>query len=297
MSVIINPWVTTTGAGSFGISSDGHIQGCLYDDPAERQKLAGGVLDASEILPMWGGVAISEAVPGAAFGGGVSLGEPSLGGMIKRATSLIAPTTGQANDGAITGFSSFNQAHSMVMTPQSPVPLVGVGGSVHHVRLGSNARLAVAMDPALVSIDGYEISSLVSWDFGAQRLTTYSAAFGAQVVTGASWAATNGGQSTYTTTGAHGLGVGSSVTFNGFSPAGYNGTYKTITGTTGSTIVVAQPINPGAVVTEGSLVAGGGPLPVKVLEVHVGNSMVVNYDPITGFATWNRNGSTAIILL
>ena len=36
---------------------------------------------------------------------------------------------------------------------------------------------------------------------------------------------------------------------------------------------------------------------VKVLSVEVGNSMTVSYDPVTGFATWNRSGTTAIILI
>ena len=45
----------------------------------------------------------------------------------------------------------------------------------------------------------------------------------------------------------------------------------------------------------GEGVTGGGILPVRVLEVQVGNSMTVNYDPVTGFATWNRSGSCAVI--
>ena len=56
-------------------------------------------------------------------------------------------------------------------------------------------------------------------------------------------------------------------------------------------------MDPGAYVGGGQVDAGGGALNVKVLDIQVGNSMTVNYDPVTGFATWNRNGSTAIILI
>ena len=40
---------------------------------------------------------------------------------------------------------------------------------------------------------------------------------------------------------------------------------------------------------------GGTAIAVKVIDVNIGNSMVVSYASGTGFATWNRSGSTAII--
>jgi hypothetical protein len=40
---------------------------------------------------------------------------------------------------------------------------------------------------------------------------------------------------------------------------------------------------------------GGTALPVKVVDVNVGNSQVVTYSSGTGFVTWNRSGSAVLI--
>lgn len=40
---------------------------------------------------------------------------------------------------------------------------------------------------------------------------------------------------------------------------------------------------------------GGTAIVVKVVDVNVGNSQVVSYNSGTGFATWTRTGSTAVI--
>jgi hypothetical protein len=45
------------------------------------------------------------------------------------------------------------------------------------------------------------------------------------------------------------------------------------------------------------LLAGGGAAPFRVLEVVETNCMTVDFDPITGFADWNRNGVCAVVLL
>ena len=47
----------------------------------------------------------------------------------------------------------------------------------------------------------------------------------------------------------------------------------------------------------GTVLAGGGALDVDVIDMNVGNSMTVEYNPTTGFATWNRQGDCAIILI
>lgn len=292
MSITINPGITTNASGSFNSSSLGYIQGMFMADPAIRNQLAGGLLAAAESLPMWGGVGISEFIPPLLAGGGASSIDIALGGQIKRATSLTAPTTGQSNNGALTGFSVFDQAHAMINTPQSPVPLSAGGMQVNFFRLGSGARIAVALDPVLADLEGYLINSLVSWDFALQRLVPYNAAWAANVITNASWSA---GIVTLTTTSAHGVGVGVDVTISGFTPDEYNGTFTTTASTAGSTLKYALASDPGADTVQGQLDAGGGALPCKVLEVQVGNSMVVSFDPDTGFATWNRSGSTAII--
>jgi hypothetical protein len=72
-------------------------------------------------------------------------------------------------------------------------------------------------------------------------------------LTAQSWAATSGGQITYTTQNPHSVVVGASVQIIGSSPSGYNGYFVAITGTTGSTLVVAHTGNPGASSTLGTL--------------------------------------------
>jgi hypothetical protein len=243
-----------------------------------RNALAGGTLSNDETLPIWGGVGISERT--------AVLGN-ALGGTLVRAPSLVGAS-------ALTGFTVFDQDHSMINTPQSEVPLAASGMGVNFYRLGSGARIAVAIDPALVDMDGNIITQQVSWDFALQRLIPYVAAYPANVITGATWA---DGVVTATTTTAHGVGVGNDFTITGFTPDAYNGTFTALAGTTGSTLKYGVAVDPGADTVQGTLVAGGGALAVKTLETQIGNSMTVDYDPATGFAKWNRSGSAAIILI
>jgi hypothetical protein len=69
-------------------------------------------------------------------------------------------------------------------------------------------------------------------------------------ITAATWL-TN--QATYTTAAPHGLAVGAQVIIAGVNPAGWNGTFTAVTGTTGSTIVVAMPSAPAAYVSGGAV--------------------------------------------
>lgn len=288
MSIAFNPFLTTVAQNTFtGPSSYGLVQGTAYPDPAIRYKQAGGYLASTETLPIWGGVGIYTDVPG-------TTGQPpvAVGPQCGRAASLTGST-------ALTAFSVFDQAYGMVNSPQSPVPLAGNYGQVMYYRLGSGARIAVACDPALVSLQGGLTTAQVSWDFAQQRLIPYVAAYAANVITAASWASTNGGTATLTSTSAHGLSVGSDFTVTGITPAAYNGTFKAITGTTGSTIVYLLPLasTPGAGSAFGTLVAGGGALPCSVLDIQNTNCQTVTYNTTTGFATWNYNGSAAVILI
>jgi len=284
-TITINPNNTTVASGSFNVSSEGFIQGTMLDDPAIRNQLAGGYLATTETLPMWGGVGVNLGIPGAA---GTPL--PNLGPSVARATTISA--TGAA--GALQGFSVFNQDHAMINSPQSPVPLAASGMLVNFFRLGSGARIIVACDPALASLESSPETQQVSWDFGAQQLSPFQAAWNAATITNATWSA---GQATFTTSAPHGISVGSDITVTGVVPAGYNGFFKTVAGTTGSTIVVNLAVNPGAYVSGGSVPAGGGAVPVKVLDFQFGNSMTVSLDPTTNFATWNRAGNVAVILI
>ena len=296
-SISFNPYAQTTFSGSFNTSANGLVAGTAYPDPASRFYLSGGVLASTETLPIWGGVGISESVsvPGVTdiLLSGTPAPSSDLGTVITRATTVTAGT------GGLTGFSVFDQAHSWITTPQSQVPTAGVGGLVNFYRLGSNIRVAVAIDPVLADLAGGSISGPVSWDFSQQRLIPYVAAYPANVITAASWASTSGGTATLTTTTAHGVTVGSDFTISGITPAAYNGTFTAITGTTGSTLkyLLPEASTPGAGTAFGTLVAGGGALSVQVLELQIGNSMVPVYDPVKNVVNWNRSGSAAIIKL
>jgi len=285
--ITINPALVSNAQGTFGVEWDGLMQGTSQPDPATRYALAGGFLASTETLPMWGGVGISEVIPTPPASPPLTP-NPALGGPISRATNVTGSNTAKT----LTGFSVFDQNYSAINSPQSPVPLIGNYGQVMFYRMGSNARIAVQIDPVLISLYGQMITDPVSWDFVAQMLIPYQAAYNQNVITNAVWSA---GQLTFTTTSAHGVSVGSVIEIAGFTPAAYNGQFTTVAGTTGSTIVVDLDDDPGADTVQGYLVAGGGALPCKILRVYPSNCMVVDYNPVTGFATWNRNGAAAII--
>lgn len=205
----LNPLLTSNAAGSFSIDSTGYIQGTTMDSPDVRNHLAGGVVALTETLPMFGGLAISEAIP-TGYITGQAAGPKSLGGPISRATS----TTGAI---PISGFSVFDQAYHGIAAPQSPVPQYLPGMGVHFYRLGDKARIPLAVDPALISLQSGLTTQQVSWDFVNQRVVAYN--------------------------------------------------------------------------------AGAGALPIRILEVAPTNCMVVVLDPVTGFATWNRNGACVLALI
>lgn len=295
-SITINPYATSNAAGSFNTSATGYIQGNALPDPALRNELAGGILDAAQTIPMWGGVGITELV-----GGGTGQANSALGSRIGRASTLAAATTGQ-----LTGFSVFDQDHAMVNSPSSPVPLSGSGGAVHFYRLGSGIRIPVNVAPSLVSLRGTLVTSLVSWDFAAQQLIPYSATYPQTTITGAVWASTAGGQTTLTVgtdltayiNAGDIIEVSGVVNTGGASTSAFNGQWVVVS-ITSTTIVVTQAasVSPGTYASGGIVAAGGGALPVQVLDVQIGNSMTVVYDPVTGLATWNRAGNCAVILL
>ena len=202
-----NPIKTSNATGSFNVESVGYVQGVAMAAPSIRNSLAGGVLAADETLPMWGGVGIYENVRG-----GVAAPGAVLGGIVGRATSLTA-----AAAKSLTGFSVFDQAHHMVQTPTSEVPVSLSNMSVHFYRFGSGARIPVLCDPALIDLQGQIITSEVGWDFVNQML-----------------------------------------------------------------IAAATPADA---------------IPVRVLDVKATNCMTVAYDAVTKFATWNRNGCCALIVI
>lgn len=293
-AVTINPLLTTNALGSFSAQSDGLWQGTAYDDPAVRYALAGGYLAASETLPMWGGVGIYENVsPTTNF-------DYSLGGQVGRATSL-------ASTKALSGFAVFNQAHAWINTPQSTVPTAGSGMTVPFYRLGSGARIAVAIDPSLVSLEGGLITQQVSWDFNNQVLQPFDASTPTYSITSITWASTNGGQGVVVAAVATPVaGVGDVINISGATNTGtggaaaVNGNFVVTAFTDNQHFIIAMPAAAGVIGTiAGTILAnyGTGALNVKVLTIQIGNSKIVSYNAGTGYANWNPSGSAAVILI
>lgn len=290
-----SPYATTNAAGSFNIDSTGFVQGCALDQPAIRNSLYGGILASTETLPMWPGCAISAVIPGAS-------GSPNgnLGPLITRATTVTATSANGLN-----GFSVSDQNYAAVNNPASPVPLVGMFGEVNYYLLGSGARIPVNVDPSLTSLLGSIITSQVSWDFNNQVLQAYDASTATYSLTSitSSYAA---GIYTMVVVGAVATpvaAVGDFINVSGVTGTGaalVNGN-QVVTAFTDSQHFTFQVAAASGAIATGALGGtlllnyGTGALNVKVLELSIGNSMTIQYNPVTGNATWNRNGSVAII--
>lgn len=297
-NVAFNYMTTSNAAGAFTISTDGVVQGTMYDDPAAIWALRSGILATTETLPMWGGCGIYELVPSTAAGSPME----QLGSVVGRAT-----TVDQTSNTGLVGFALFNQAHHMVSTPASPVPMAGSGMNVHYVRLGSGARIAVACDPSLAALEGASVGQQLSWDFNAQRLAIYDASTPTYSITSLTWANTNGGR--ITVVGAVALpvaGVGDTLTISGATNTGTGGaaainqTFLVDTFTDNQHFTLAAPAASGVYGTIGGTivaVAGTGALNVRLDRVLPGNSMIVNYNPLTGLATWGYAGTCAVITI
>jgi hypothetical protein len=287
------PSYTTSGAGLFnGASSTGLIQGHAFPDPATRNALQSGIVSQTETLPFWGGLAVTADISPISASGP----KQSLGPVLNRATSLAT----------LTGFSVTDQAYNLVTDPNNTVPTAGSGQSMNFYALGSRARIAVPCDPSLISLYGQQVNSPVSWDFTSQLLVPYSVAYGNVTITNAVWAATNGGQITFTvgtdlttkvnagddidTTGVVSTG-GTGGSFNGFW------TVVSVTSTTIVVVALAASGYYGTYSSGGTVLAAGGALPVTVLQVNATGNMVVNYNAVTGLTNWNFSGAAAVIQL
>lgn len=282
-----NPFVTTVAQGMFNTDSVGLRQGTAYADPSTRFRLRGGLLSDTETLPMWGGVGVYMNVPG-------TTGSPNatLGPIVGRANAL----TGSK---ALAGFSVFDQAYGMVVSPQNQVPMIGSGGQVMTYPLGSLARIAVACDPTLLDLQGGPIGAQVSWDFVNQRLIPY---IGTLTISSGTYDNTTG-LVTLTMSAAIGFDSGDAIVVSSLTGTGafasLDGTWTAIEPTGGTTVTYQAPAGLGAsTITGGSLTLGSGAsvaLPCKVLDVQASNCMVVDYDPTTNFANWNYDGAAAVI--
>lgn len=295
-SVNFNPMITTNASGSFNLSSYGMVQGMAMDDPSARNWLAGGVLSTAETLPMWGGVAICEHVPS-----GVSpLPVKSLGGVITRATTIT--TVGGANN--LTGFSVFDQAHNMINTPTSQVPIALSNMSVNFYRMGTNARIAVKCDPSLAaSFASGVINPQVSWDFNDSLLQPYVASGATVAITSITWA---NGVGTVVAGAAVPQGLGDTIYISGATNTGtggvgaVNGPFVIGTYTDTTHFTLLMPAAAGVIGTIGGTILsnqGTGALNVRILEVDANNCMTVTYDAASGSAMWDRNGCCALILI
>lgn len=100
-----------------------------------------------------------------------------------------------------------------------------------------------------------------------------------QIVSAATW---SGGLATVTTGANHGVAPGQTFKLTGISPAGYNGTFIALNGTTGTSLVYAVAPNPGAYVSGGSLVKStysNPPQPVTEYTHAADFFTTLNYDP------------------
>lgn len=292
-NISFNPFLTTVAANTFSVQSDGYMQGVAMDDPAIRNTLSGGPLATTETLPMWGGIAIQELLSAVTV-------DSSLGNQVARATTVAQ----------ITGFSVYNQAHNWVTTPQSRAPSAGAGMSVPFHRIGSGARIAVACDPSLVSLNGGLITQQVSWDFNNQRLQPYDAATATVSITSqtATFNATSGVwtvavvAAAATTVGA----VGDAINISGATNSGTGGNglvngNQIVTAFTDSqhfSYSVTAPAGAiGTIAGTQVLNEGIGAVNVRVLNVSVGNSKIVTYDSVNNYVNWNPSGTCALILI
>jgi hypothetical protein len=152
----LNPVLTTNAAGTFSVTLDGLMQGNAHDDPAMRNQLTGGLLDAAETLPMWGGIPVGEYLR-------ITAMDNAIRATVKRSTT--AATT--------SGISVFNQNHTMINTPQCNVPQSSPGMAVNFYRLGSLARIPMQADPALIAALPSTMPSAtpLNWDPAAGWVT------------------------------------------------------------------------------------------------------------------------------
>ncbi|MDK1204190.1 MULTISPECIES: hypothetical protein [Cronobacter] len=284
----VNPMQTTNARGSFYAKSDGLIQGVALDDPAARYALASGTLASDEVKPLWGGLAINELVPGAS--------SAPRGSIIKRANTLSQ----------LVGFSVFNQAHNGLTTPQSPVPIFLSNMSVSFYRLGSGMRIPVKASDAVIALAsaGISVNQPLVWNFADDCLDVFSTVATEISTTAVTWTAPTAnadGFATATMASAHGLKAGAYVVISGVAPAAYNGIVQVLSvpsATSFTFFPVSVPT--GDATTQGTVGVANVKdvaLPVKIIEMQMGNSKTVSYDSDTGFATWNDSGNAAVILL
>lgn len=155
-----DPAKTLNGQNTFQKETQGLIQGAYMDDPTSRLWLDAGIIDSSVTQAVWGGMPITENVPSLANNTNQYAANP-----------LILPST----VGAITGFTTFNQAHNMMIVPGNSVPHVVANQNIAYFRLRSNIRLPVKISSGLATaVEGGAINQQVTWDFTNHELKAWS---------------------------------------------------------------------------------------------------------------------------
>lgn len=156
-NITFNPQLTTAPASSFLSNTQGYIQGSVLDDPTSRMYLNAGIIASTVTGAVWGGMGITESVP--------APGSETTGGVLTIATAYTD----------LTGFTVFNQASNMIITPGNSVQQADAGMSISYFRFGSNARIAVQCDATLAAaLDAGTIIQQVAWDFTNQKLIAYT---------------------------------------------------------------------------------------------------------------------------
>jgi hypothetical protein len=287
------PMQTTAATGMFnGPSSKGYIVGQAQPDPATRYALRGGIVDMGETLPMYGGCGVFANVPVRSL----SVPLPSIG----RATSIAG---GAKN---LIGFAVSDQSYNLVIDPGNQVPAAGSSQTIGWYPLGCRARLAVACDPSLIALAGSLLNQPVSWDFTNQELIPFTAAHAAAAISNAVWNNTAGGQVVFTVgtdlsatvTPGTAISVTGVINTGGLNASAFNGTWDVVS-STGTTITVMAPAaaSIGTYTSGGNVAAGGGALPVTVLDILPTGNMVPVYSAVTGNLSWNYSGAAALIQL
>lgn len=275
MTITINPMATQNALGSFNVQSGGYVQGLMSDDPVNIYKVAGGVVKSNQAGNLWAGMAITEFIP---------TGDDPLGSQVALASDSSVNN--------ISGFLVGNLNHSAIITQSSNVPLISALMGAQFCRIGSGVRMALAIDPALASLDGGMTNQAVSWDFTNQQIVPYNTQIAQLTISAMTWSA---GIVSVTTSAANTLQTGNWVTISGDSATGYNtDTPVTVVDSTHFTFPLA--VNPGASGGSPVVLAGGGALPVKILKLQVGNSRVAVLDSL-GNVNYNNSGSCALVLL
>lgn len=104
----------------------------------------------------------------------------------------------------------------------------------------------------------------------------------ANVISGATWSSADGGQITFTTTTAHTVAVGQWFQITGMTPAGYNGWFRAVLGTTGSTLIAYAATDPGSETIFGTLLANNtvqAAIPVLEFSCACALQHLLSYNP------------------